>query len=330
MQCPRCDSEIERTASYCPECGLDIDELKEGLQGGEPDGGGSTDRPSAEASAPTSEPDTSSASGARGRDASQSGSSQTDGPFQRASKQSVGASEPQAGGSSGQQSRPDSGRRREQPAQQTRENGGRNPANQQSTRGQRATGSDFSLPIVEGAVYGALAYAVNFAVVFGLFVYEMDERGANLANSQTELYELAGWVFYGGHRVEMTSPFASESVNYLEQMYSGSVSTTVPKLAFYAIPALGLLLAGRAVASRVTSRRATDADKVKAGATVALGYAALAVAGAATVFSVDVSAFGASLAQASGSIKPEMQSAVIFMGIAYPIVAGGLGGYLAD
>jgi hypothetical protein len=330
MQCPRCDTEIERTASFCPECGLDIDELKERMREEGPDSGEGTDQASSGTAASNSEPQPSGSSGNQGTESEQSEASPADGPFQRASKQTSGAAEPQAGGPQGQQSRSDAGRRREQPAQHKQGAGNRKRANRESTRRQQSTGTDFSWPVIEGAVYGAVTYVLNFAVVFALFFYEMDERGANLQDSPTELYELAGWVFYGGHRVEMTSPFASESFNYLEQLYSGSVSTTVPKLAFYVIPALGLLLAGRAVASRATSRRATDADKVKAGATVAIGYAALAVAGAATVFSVDVSGFAFALQQASGSIKPEMQSTVIFMGIAYPIVAGGLGGYLAD
>lgn len=93
---------------------------------------------------------------------------------------------------------------------------------------------------------------------------------------------------------------------------------------------VGLLLAGRAVASRATGNRATDADKVKAGATIAIGYAAFAVVGAATVFNVDIASITSSVSQTGGAIKPQMQSAIIFMGLVYPLVAGGLGGYLAD
>lgn len=352
MQCPRCESDLERTVSYCPECGLDIESLREkmrreqsegdGADSGKQSGAGaaggeSASSASAGASSPatgsdpkqgSTNPETDSASAAGASEPS-SGSSGTQtresDPFERASKQSGGQSgsttaSPQQTANGGQSAGGGANVSGQRP---NRQSSGTKPS-------QRSAETDFSLPLVQGAVYGAVTYVLNFAVVFGLFAYEMSERSADLTTSQVELHQLAGWVFYGGHRVKLESPFDAEAFNYLERVYTNVASTTVPKLAFYAVPVVGLLLAGRALASKVAGPQAADEDRVKAGATVAVGYAALAIVGAATVFSVDVSTLSFGVAQTGGAIKPKLQSAVIFMGVAYPVIAGGIGGYFAD
>lgn len=326
MQCPRCDTEIERTASYCPECGLDIEALKDRMRKEGADDSSGSGRSAAESTSA----DAGSAGGSTADRSTQSGTQTGSETDQQSTAQSSQQGPNQSGGRTGSKR---SKRTQQSGSRASGQSTGGAGATQQSgtpARETQAAGSDFTFPLVTGAVYGAVAFVLNFAAVFGLFVYEMGERETELFIPQLEVHQLAGWVFYGGHNVEITAPVFGENVNYLEQLYSSGVSSTVPKMAFYAVPVVGLLLAGRAVASRATGPRATDADKVKAGATVAIGYAALAVAGAATVFNVDIASLSMGVTQVGGAIKPEMQSAVIYMGLAYPLVAGGLGGYMAD
>lgn len=352
MQCPRCDSEIERTVSFCPECGLDIESLRERVreehsaEGDAEDSEGQSEtaqQASSSAGQSASSDGAASAEAASGDDRqssdsdpfrgddgessgdagehSQSGRATGSGTTQAANGLGGGQSQGQQSNQRGTQSGGGGG---------NRQRGHGSPNRQAGARGQHAAASEFSLPLVQGAVYGALTYVLNFAAVFGLFAYEMSERSADFTGSQIELHELAGWAFYGAHRVKMESPYVSKTFNYLETVYTDATATTVPKILFYVVPLVGLALAGRALASKATGPRATDKQRFKAGAAVVVGYAALAVVGAATVFSVDLSSLSFGIAQQSGAIKPEMQSAIIFMGVAYPVVAGGIGGYLAD
>ncbi|MFB6133747.1 MAG: hypothetical protein ABEJ55_02030, partial [Halanaeroarchaeum sp.] len=58
------------------------------------------------------------------------------------------------------------------------------------------------------------------------------------------------------------------------------------------------------------------------GGAIALGYAALTIVTAYTVFRVSGNV------SPSWQIKPNLQSAVVTMGIVYPVVFGAIGGFL--
>lgn len=132
------------------------------------------------------------------------------------------------------------------------------------------------------------------------------------------IFYVIGWVFFNAHFVDIAA--AGQSVNLLS-VFGGF--TTIPTLVYYAVPALLLLATGRNVAKKARSG-ASDGERAAAGVTVLAGYLPLAVV-ASFVLTLEVGALGT-----TGSIGPDTGSALLFAGIAYPLVFGGLGGYLAD
>lgn len=182
------------------------------------------------------------------------------------------------------------------------------------------------LPVVGGAIYGLVAYVLGlFAVALLLWhdlssskilsVYAGDQSGKALLGA-------LGWSFYGAHTVQLTTSLPRGSFNMLEAVYAVISQPLVPKLVIYLVPILVLVVAGRSLAARTTVPGATVVDSVRAGATVTVGYLTLTVASTLTVFSYTAS-------DVALTIKPEFGPAVVMMGIVYPAVFGGLGGYLA-
>lgn len=133
----------------------------------------------------------------------------------------------------------------------------------------------------------------------------------------TESHEFAVSIFYGGWMTVREFVMAETADGYM------MASMTVPKLAYLAIPVIGLVLGGRALAKRSASgRRLTAQQGAIAGAAIVLGYATLTVATALTVFTV------AGDGTDPWQIKPNLESAVMTMGIAYPVILGAIGGLL--
>src|SRR6056297_1281553 len=107
-----------------------------------------------------------------------------------------------------------------------------------------------SLPLLSGVVFGALAYVLNLAMTYGLFSYEMQDVSSTLSGG-VEKYELAGWLLYGGHTVSLVRPDGT-TFNYLDILYQGpAMVMAVPKMAYFAVPVLGLFWAGWIVSGRV-------------------------------------------------------------------------------
>lgn len=176
-----------------------------------------------------------------------------------------------------------------------------------------------SLPIKTGAVTGAIAYIATFAITYVLAQVEWE---GDLSGQSVEAYEVVGWIMYGGHSVDITSSMGG-SGNYLENYYSAGVDTTFPKLLFYAVPVIVLVVAGRSVAGKAVGAAGDQMEAAKAGATVAIGYVALAVVGAFTIFSVTQSGLGQSV-----TTEPELGGTILFFA-AYAVVSGGIGGYVS-
>jgi hypothetical protein len=175
--------------------------------------------------------------------------------------------------------------------------------------------------IVGGAVYGALAFVASFVAVVALFLKRVNENAQVRLEDLTSgdhVVELAGWIFYNAHTVDVTGTAsragvgaAAPSYNFVAEPYVADPTT------FQAIPAVVLFVAGYLVARRT----GFDLDLVSgalAGASVAIGYGALAYAGT-TVFAVTT---------AGVTFAPAMPDALLVAGLAYPAVAGGAAGAL--
>jgi hypothetical protein len=176
------------------------------------------------------------------------------------------------------------------------------------------------LPLASGAIMGAVAFLANYLLVTVLYIFEFSNDQGTFTGIAP--HEYAGWIFYNAHTVKIEDTTGSEG-NLLDILYTATQSLAVPKLAYYVVPVLGLVAAGYVLANQ-TLGATTDpgVDGAKRGALVAIGYAILTAAAATTVFSV-------SPPSATGSIAPELDGTAALMAVGYPVVLGGLGGFLA-
>lgn len=199
--------------------------------------------------------------------------------------------------------------------------------------------------LLRAALFGGGAYLVGYLLTFawlggrtaemaGTIHATVRYGGESAVTSQPTLAMLlgdgggaattwAGWLFYSAHLV----PF---SVDVADLPASGSA--TVPNVvlaaeaplvgALFAVPPL--LLAG---AGALAARGAPDGAGLLPAATrrgmlVAIGYVPLAVAGAL--------AFVATPAiWRRGAVAPDPLLSVLLMGLLYPVLFGGLGGWLS-
>lgn len=178
-----------------------------------------------------------------------------------------------------------------------------------------------------------------------------------------KIYHVAGWLFYGAHSTPVEYwPEVIMPINFLDQVYGfagiatrGDVTeaqafaleyffgghfprlqeTTyglalehnllIPKVAFLAVPVVGLFLGSRALARRaVNGNNPTVTESMIAGASIALGYGVLAIGAAILVFGVSVD--GGSL----WGVTPNLQSVVTMMGVVYPVLIGAVAGYISN
>lgn len=326
MQCPNCSQQITDTASYCPGCGVDVDAAGEPATDRqrnrasnrvEPSPGEAQQSPAVEPREGDPPPEQSGDAATARETPNRSGG----GPPSEADGQQWGRTDEQAGPGPTKQTGAEAAAGASRAAGQATEPG----RGQSSDRRRRE--STFSFPLLWGAFYGGAAFVVAYANTLLLFGYEVSEQSRDLF-SELAIHEAAGWLFYGAHQVEIQhrpeTGSSATTVKFLESVYGSLTDPVVPKLVFYALPVVMLLWAGQSVAKRsAAKRRLTDAERFKAGATVAVGYGALAIAAATTVFSVTFTGFDA------GTANPELQSVVLFAAVAYPVLVGGLGGYLS-
>ncbi|MEF8813388.1 MAG: hypothetical protein V5A55_06165 [Halovenus sp.] len=170
---------------------------------------------------------------------------------------------------------------------------------------QKAGGIDFdSLPWVSGTING-VAYFLSAFIVSG-FVYLGDVIYTlrDVPQSEEFFRYAIGWKFYDNHLVPMGEMF-------------GLLNTglTIPTILYHLIPALFLFLAGRSVARSLGSYEMPSQQLAVYGMTVIAGYLPMAVLGT-IIFEMN-------------GVGPDLVVTVVIMGLIYPAVFGGLGGYLA-
>ena len=177
----------------------------------------------------------------------------------------------------------------------------------------RAAGSGGmnGLPFVQGAIFGALSFVGGYLVTMVLVLAVEAEEIAD------ELIEVSGWLYYNAQFVDIEQSAGGEtqSANYVT---SDVVALELPSLVYHLIPVVALLLAGIVVARRAGAADVTEG--AMAGATLVAGVAVLAVLGS-FLFTITESTFGVSVETG----LPLVES-LIFVGIGYPAIVGGIGG----
>jgi len=187
-----------------------------------------------------------------------------------------------------------------------------------SRRAQQSTGGLLDrIPIGRGGRFGVIAYVLGYAATYVFYEFESDESLGDLTDS---VFELVGVVFYNAHFVdtELSGGGESETRNFLSE----ASELTVPEPVWYLVPVAVLVIAGYVVTQRGDGRALSTQDAVASGASIVAGYLPLAVAGT-FLFSFDQSFFGTTV-----SFSPDTVPAVALAGLAFPLICGGVGGFL--
>lgn len=172
--------------------------------------------------------------------------------------------------------------------------------------------------VFRGLVYGSLAFAVGFGLLWGVVAY-VDPSVGGFAGSLLDLASIslpgpkliAGWLFYMAHGVQLHVPttFGSKTTNFL---VDGSGKY------LFVYPPLLLVTAGAAAAWDRRDR----VEGVLVGACIAVGYALLfvAVSGHLSWEDTFVRTFQIQLVEGPSFLA---------RAVAYPLVFGAVGGLLA-
>jgi hypothetical protein len=150
----------------------------------------------------------------------------------------------------------------------------------------------------------------------------LTRAGGGLTGSR-DPFGLAGLVFYGAHFVSTTLDTGTgpQAVDALADL-----TTTIPTVVYYLVPAVVLTGASYVVVSRFgASGELTGRAGARAGTAIALGYLPLVVVGTA-LFRVTINFFDPFR---SGVWSVDLFSAIVLAGLVYPLAFGALGGYLA-
>jgi hypothetical protein len=174
------------------------------------------------------------------------------------------------------------------------------------------------VPIGTSVGFGVVAYVVNF-VVMGVFAFVETDNTDNILSA-------IGFILYGSHNVPIEASVSVGGVSRTQsfnvvQTLAATGQNTIPGIVYYVVPvlvlvAIGFVLGGMAAGNRGGS----PADGFVAGAGTTISYLVLAILG---TFLFTESAMGG-----AGTSSPALVRSALFMGLAYPLVFGGLGGVL--
>lgn len=177
--------------------------------------------------------------------------------------------------------------------------------------------------LLGGALVGAGAYLAGYVLTYLFVIVDGVE-----SQGEIETWKAVGWVFYNAHNVDVAfvgsagDASVTESFTLFEEG-AGNLASTVPQIVYFVVPVVVLAAAGYVAYQRADTDGLEAAQAAAVGATVLVGYLALVVLGR-FLFEATGSFLGADLA-----IAPELGTAVILAGIAYPLVLGGAGALLA-
>lgn len=184
-----------------------------------------------------------------------------------------------------------------------------------------------------GAIYGVIAFVGGYVVTYVLLeiddkadLNEMGEASNEFGISQMDI---VGWTFYNAHFVdtEFSASGNGQSVSETGNLLS-EVSLQFPDFLYHLVPILALVGAAYYLVKRSQGTSHGGPLGPKAGASIVVGYLPLAVVGA-FFFSPSGSRTTIS-GEVSYSMGPEITTAVIFAGIAFPLLFGAIGGQLSS
>jgi hypothetical protein len=190
----------------------------------------------------------------------------------------------------------------------------------------RGTGSQRltdKLPLLEGAVGGAVAYVVGLILTFLLLTVDGEYEFSNAEFGDVGTLDEVGWFFYSSHfaNVEISGSVIGQSESTTRNVVSNS-STQIPEPVFYLVPIVILVAVSYVVVASLDMWNPTPADCAQAGMTVVVGYLPLALVG---IFLFSASA---TVPGAEASISPDLLSSILLVGLLFPLLFGAIGGVL--
>jgi len=180
------------------------------------------------------------------------------------------------------------------------------------------------LPVVDGSIYGGLAFATGYLVTLVIVVVA---EGGQFFGSVTDG---AGWIYYNAQfvSVEQRGFAAGEadlggSVNYLTGEGLGELgggfgeeeasAVQLPAAVYHAVPVLSFLGFGALLARSLGARSPVTGLRI----------------GASLVFGGVIAALGGTYLFEVGNVMgPHRFEGVVLAGLVYPVLWGGLGGAL--
>lgn len=190
------------------------------------------------------------------------------------------------------------------------------------------------LPTATSAGYGAMAYVTTYVIFFvleGSRVTRDFREGFEIGAGTTferlgidppSTFEVVGWMFYLAHKASIDITVSAMGQSQSLNMNPGFGDQTYLLI----IPPAVLVAAGYLLASREGT---AGTSPVKLGSSVAIGYLILSVAGV-FAFRWSATITGGFGQEATLTVAPELITGTLVAGVVYPVVFGGVGGYIVQ
>lgn len=180
-----------------------------------------------------------------------------------------------------------------------------------------------SLPLVQGAMFGAASFLAGYIVTLVIVA-------ATEAEDLTEdLVEAAGFIYYNAQLADIEVAITGDAgfgalldgttFNYVtdDQVLGEVFGLETPSIVYHAVPVLILVVFGFLLARRVNAR--TVQEGALAGGSLVLGVVPLTLVGT----------FLFSLEDGGVELAPILTDSLLFVGLLFPLVFGVLGGVLS-
>jgi hypothetical protein len=189
-----------------------------------------------------------------------------------------------------------------------------------------SNGSDTTSRLAAGAVAGAVTYGVGYVLTYLLTSGDVRESGlARITEAVTGdevVWQIVGWLFYNAHLVPAQVPAPGPQAAVNPNVVTGADGIVVGLLALPPV-----LLAG---AGWMVTRGATDSTQLRfdfgvSGRRYAINGALVTMLGYLPLSILGTLAFGIG---GLNSVGPDQYYGLVVAGAIYPLVFGGIGGYL--
>lgn len=182
-------------------------------------------------------------------------------------------------------------------------------------------------PILPGLLLGAVAYLIGIVLTalvrIGQYVVGVHPHYF-FDTLVFSWWDFTGWLFYSAHFVGMSSEESLLFGSHYPILRFQPADPVV--LSYFLIPVGTLIIAGYALNYFALSQKTSATQAVITGATICLGYGVLALVGVVLI-DIQVRPIGNGVTDV---LRPDVGYTLLYMGVVYPMILGGVGGLLAD